>query len=78
MIKFKFTRNGKPSYGFGLSGMNIKKLKEGKPMLIDLNEMGGEGEVFIFYGSTERAMMKELKDLIGPDTEFKVDPRLVD
>ena len=68
MIKFKAEKpNGQSLYGFGLSEMNILKLKEGKPISFDL----GGISFLIFYGTTEQQMQKDLQEFIGPDTEVK-------
>ena len=62
MIKFKGTKeDGTPIYGFGLSNKNLKRLKKGEPILINLTEMGEEGEVVIFWGPTEEDMVKKLR-----------------
>lgn len=46
---------------FGLSAGNIERLMEGKPMMIDLREIGFEkGHVVIFYGRTEEDMKRDL------------------
>lgn len=46
---------------FGLSARNIELLKQGKPISVDLREMGEEkGTVLIFYGETEDDMAREL------------------
>jgi hypothetical protein len=55
---------------FGLSEMNMVKLREGKPIKIDMSELGGTGIVIIFYGETEEKMREDLIDLVGPDTEY--------
>ena len=49
---------------FGLSEGNIKLLKEGKPILVDLAEIGlpHMGKVFIVYGETEEAITKQFKE----------------
>lgn len=79
MLKFKAeTANRKPLYGFGLSQENVKRLKSGKPIVIDLAEMGGDGEVMIFYGRTEQEMQRGLADLINEKTDISVDPKLRD
>ena len=54
---------------FGLSEMNLKKLKEGRPIQIDLTEMGLNGTMLIFYGKDEIAMAKQLEPFLGPDTK---------
>lgn len=78
MIKFLGTgEDGRPLYGFGLSAGNCKLLVEGKPILIDLDEMapwptpeGRRGAVLLFGGQTEQDMVGELKrhGLVKPDT----------
>ena len=79
MIKFSYTnKDGVTGYGFGLSERNVNLLKEGKPIVIDLAQMGGQGEIFIFYGKTEQAMALEIASYIGPDTKVNIDPRLKD
>lgn len=79
MIKFSYTnKSGVSSYGFGLSERNVELLKEGKPIVIDLAPMGGQGEILIFYGKTEQAMGRDIAEFIGPDTQVNIDPRLKD
>ena len=75
MIKFTLNRpthdghQNKLVIGFGLSEANIKKLKQGHPILIDLMEMGiPYYEVLIMYGKTEQEMAKQLGGLVGPNT----------
>jgi hypothetical protein len=56
---------------FGLSDLNLERLKAGKPILIDLRELGfPQGQVVIFHGKTEADMKRELVELIGPDTKY--------
>lgn len=45
---------------FGLSAKNIEKLQEGKPIKVDLKDLGREGFVYIIYGNTEQDIAKEL------------------
>lgn len=54
---------------FGLSDMNITKLKEGKPIMVDLADLGTKGRVIIFHAPTENDMKKALQDFIGPNTK---------
>lgn len=50
---------------FGLSKENVSKLQEGKPILINLKDMGLEDrKVIIMYGETEEKMYEDLVDLI--------------
>ena len=71
MIKFaNKLDDGGLSLGFGLSERNIELLKAGKPIKIDLKEMVGiEGSAIIFYGKTEKEMLRALKPYIGPETK---------
>lgn len=54
---------------FGLSEMNIRALKDGKPIMVDLGDIGGKGKVVIFYGVTEDDMQRDFQKLIGPETD---------
>ena len=48
---------------FGLSARNVQLLMDGKPISIDLRDLGLErGRVMIFYGETEEAMKAELEN----------------
>lgn len=73
MIKFKADGDGGPLYGFGLSEENLRRLRDGKPILINLAELGMEGRAVIFYGRTETDMVRDLKaaGYVTPETERK-------
>ena len=46
---------------FGLSEWNIRKLKEGDPILFNLSELGlPPQDVAIFYGATEEIMETQI------------------
>lgn len=49
------------SYVFGLSEGNIVRLRQGKPIAIDLEPLGGSGQVMIMWGQTEEAIVAELQ-----------------
>ncbi len=70
MIKFSVVKNGKNIIGIGLSRRNLELLAEGRPLLINAKEMraGDVDEIFIFGGTTEKAMLAEMEGAIGPDT----------
>jgi hypothetical protein len=71
MIKAKATKeDGSSLLIFGLSKGNLKLLKQGRPIHIDLSEMGLPGEMLIFYGETELAMTKMMEPFLGPNTKF--------
>lgn len=66
MVKFQGTGvDGVPIVGFGLSEANVQKLKEGMPVLIDVEHtkelLGVPARIVIFYGVTEEAMQEDLK-----------------
>lgn len=58
--------NGKKLFIFGLSAANVKHLKDGKPMSIDLVPLGGEGQIAILFGETEADIANELRIQFGP------------
>jgi hypothetical protein len=69
MIKAKATLEGdRPLYVFGLSALNLERLRAGRPIVIQLESIGGVGEVYITYGETEADIARELSDLVGPRT----------
>ena len=49
-------------YIFGLSARNIELLMDGKPIEIDLVQLGGTGSVVIFYGTHEQSMLRQLDE----------------
>jgi hypothetical protein len=75
-------KNGKSVHVvvLGLSHSNLDRLRDGQPIKFDGAELGlPEGtEIMIFAGETERAMQRDVVDLIGPGTQTKIDPRLQD
>ena len=44
--------SGAPVFFFGLSHKNLNLLRQGKPISIDLKELGGEGHIVIGGGET--------------------------
>jgi hypothetical protein len=47
---------------FGLSARNVDLLMQGKPISIDLRDLGlDKGRVMLFYGTTEESMKEELQ-----------------
>lgn len=61
MIKAVATdKDGVKLFVFGLSDGNIERLREGKPILVELAPLGGEGRVAIFWGETEEAMAADI------------------
>ena len=70
MIKFVGGDADNPIIGFGLSFKNLKKLKQGSPIIINLEDMGLVGKVLIFAGSTEKEMQHQLKNFIDDKTKI--------
>lgn len=64
----------------GLSHLNLDRLREGKPIICSGADFGlsGEIELVIFSGSTEQSMAREMHELVGPNTNVSIDPRLRD
>lgn len=68
MLKARYTRdNGQPVVVLGLSDMNLKKLRQGLPILFDNRELHLSGRTLMIYGRTQKRLLKELKPLYeGP------------
>lgn len=62
---------------FGISDLNIRYLKEGKPIMVNMKDLETKeiNRVFIFYGKDESDMINILqRDIgieIGPETKLK-------
>ena len=62
MLKAHFT-NG--VFLLGLDADNIRLLKDGKPILVSLAEIGGTDDVMIMYGNTLTDIQIELEKVTG-------------
>lgn len=72
MLKVAIRRRGRPVVGLGLSDENVRLLTDGKPIMLNLKELGLSNiELFIFHGATEADMRGDLikHGLITEDTE---------
>lgn len=54
--------------GFGISEENVKRLKAGQPIKINLAEMGLSGQMLIFYKPTDAELVESIKPFIGKET----------
>lgn len=50
---------------FGLSARNLELLQQGKPIMIDMAELGLGGRTMIFFGRTEEEMQLDLERAIS-------------
>jgi len=78
MIKFLGQRDGRPLLGLGLSERNVVQLKEGKPIVVELQPLTGEdGQIVLLYGETEAAIVAALKaeGSVDEHTEVRQSPR---
>lgn len=67
MLKAKATlADGRPLYVLGLSELNLQRLREGKPIFFDMCEIGGTGQMVIFWGETEVEMAKLFEGMEPP------------
>jgi len=67
MIKAKGTKqDGSPIYVFGLDAENMQRLRSGEPILVDLTQLGGTGEVLIYFGETMANLQHEIAEFIPP------------
>lgn len=49
----------------GIDAENVKRLKEGKPILVSLASLGGTDDVMICYGETLADIARELEQASG-------------
>jgi hypothetical protein len=64
----------------GLSHENLRRLTDGRPIKFNGStvRLPDDIEFVIFAGNGERAMQREMIDLVGPETAVKIDSRLAD
>lgn len=66
MLIFTGTKNGRKLLGLGLSELNIKLLKEGRPIDDDLDIIGLPGmSLMVVYGKTEDAIARMIESESG-------------
>jgi hypothetical protein len=63
-------KNHRQLFLLGLSDMNLQKLREGLPIRLSLESIGGVGDIVIVWGETEEAILTDLAPLFGPDTTY--------
>lgn len=69
MLKAKMTgKDGKPGLILGITMENVKRLKEGQPIKVDLTEMGLNADLMIFYSTDEQGLIATIAPYIGKDT----------
>ena len=54
------------SFLLGIDAENVRRLKAGQPIVIDLRSMGGHDTVLIVYGETLDDIAKEPESVAGP------------
>lgn len=62
----------------GIDAENVKRLKEGKPILKSLAQFGGKDDVLIVYGETLDDVQRELERALGPLPKARAHPHLDD
>lgn len=74
MIKFKIaSAEGGHIIGLGITAENVKRLKRGQPIYVDMGPLGYSGlKVLVFFGQDEGALYDAVRPMIGPNT--KVNP----
>lgn len=69
MVKFTAQGLTGPLIGLGVTKENIKRLREGQPIIVHLTDLHlPPGEIMIFYGDTEQAITKAMLPFINEQT----------
>lgn len=69
MLKATLTTDPKTLL-FGISKRNVQLLKQGKPIRVDLREMGVDALMVIFYSETEEGLVTAVTPMITKDTKI--------
>lgn len=62
MLKARLS-NG--AFVLGIDAENVRRLKKGQPIRVDLGELGGTDQVFIMYGETLQDIQREIEAAAG-------------
>jgi hypothetical protein len=49
----------------GIDAENVRRLKDGEPILVSLAELGGTDDVVILFGETVADIIRELETITG-------------
>ena len=58
-------RSSDGTFILGIDAENVRRLKEGKPILVSLAELGGTDDVLIVYGDTLQDIVRDLEEASG-------------
>lgn len=50
----------------GIDAENVRRLKNGEPILKALSQFGGKDDILIIYGDTIDDVQRKLEEAIGP------------
>lgn len=53
------------AFVLGLDAENVQRLREGKPISVNLAQLGGADHIYIVYGETVEAIARELQEAAG-------------
>lgn len=53
------------AFVLGIDAENVRRLKKGQPIRVNLAELGGTDQVFIMYGETFEDIQRELEAASG-------------
>lgn len=62
----------------GIDAENVKRLKEGRPILKSLAQFGGTDDILIIYGETLDDVQRQLESVMGPLPAPTPNPHLDD
>ena len=63
---------GKKIIFLGITQDNVDRLQEGKPINVNLKDLGIESEIIICYGYDIKDLKKQLEPMIRPETKFSI------
>lgn len=70
MIKAVASNTEEPLVILGLSDMNMEKLKEGRPIIVEMEELGLTGKILIIGGGTEDELVEMIRGKVPIENEI--------
>ena len=60
-------RTSDGTFILGVTAENVRRLRDGQPIAVDLAQLGGTDKVLIVYGETAEKIMADLREASGAE-----------
>jgi hypothetical protein len=78
VIRFRLqSKDGSAAlFAIGITDLNLERLRNDRPIRVDLAELGGEGVVVVFHGADADGLRRQLAAIVSPVELARLTPAL--